>query len=257
MSLHFWYNDRMAPSLSKYSTLIFLFSFILGSYTPANAVQLNKLYSASVPVASQQKQERLAGFDQAFSVVLIKVSGQFDQVSQPEFIASLLPSEPYVQTFSYRENPAYQKFILENTTQDQLTQNERLDSESTEPESTNTESAESIDTEEVESVDAPLPYILDVSFASSIVEAKMADHGLAIWGSVRPSVLVWIAYEQDGERSIVGTSDSSELVDGLLHLGAQRGVPLYLPVADLQDVSAVDIDDVSVSYTHLTLPTKA
>ena len=97
--------------MSKYSAILFLFSFILGGYTPTYAVQINKLYSASVPIASQQKQDRLLGFDQAFSLVLVKASGQFNKVTQPEFISSLLPAEPFVQTFSYRENPAYQEFM--------------------------------------------------------------------------------------------------------------------------------------------------
>jgi len=33
------------------------------------------------------------------------------------------------------------------------------------------------------------------------------------------------------------------LVENLLLLGEQRGVPLYFPVADLQDVSAIEVDD--------------
>jgi len=224
----------MAPSLSKYSALLFLFSFILGSYTPANAVQINKLYSASVPIASQQKRDRLLAFDQALSIVLVKVSGQYDEVTRPYFINSLLPAEPLVQTFSYRANPAYQEFIQNQSMEDDVKALEK-DGEA--------DSVDLIDTDKIEGITSPLPYLLDVSFASSIVEEKMADHGLAIWGKVRPSVLVWIAYEREGERSIVGTSDVSELVENLLLLGDQRGVPLYLPVADLQDVSGIEIDD--------------
>jgi len=228
----------MAPSLSKYSALLFIFSFILGSYTPANAVQINKLYSASVPIASQQKQDRLLGFDQALSIVLVKASGQFEEVTQPEFINSLLPAEPFVQTFSYRENPAYQEFIQSQSTLDDENVLGYVDDKRTE-----TSSDDLIDASKSAAMRSPLPYLLDVSFASSIVEAKMADHGLAIWGSVRPSVLVWVAYEREGERSIVGTSDAGDLVENLILLGEQRGVPLYLPVADLQDVSAIEIDD--------------
>lgn len=219
----------MAPSLSKYSAFLFLFSFILGSFSPANAVQINNLYSASVPIASQQKHDRLLGFDQALSLVLVKASGQFDKVTAPKFLKALLPAEPFVQTFSYRENPAYQEFILSQSTQEDEKAPDNVELMKTDKSALDT---------------PPLPYFLDVSFAPSIVEEKMAAHGLAIWGSVRPSVLVWVAHEQKGERSIVGASDAGELLENLLLLGEQRGVPLYLPVADLQDVSAVDIDDV-------------
>ncbi|MFT5717299.1 MAG: hypothetical protein ACI9T7_001490 [Oleiphilaceae bacterium] len=226
MSLHFQRKNGMAPSLSKYSALILLFGFIFFGSMPVNAVQINKLYSASVPIASQQKQDRLQAFDQALSIVLVKASGQFNEITGPGFINTLLPAEPIVQTFSYRENPAYQKFIQ---SQSSLEGDKGLEKNE--------------DPNAIESINSPLPYLLDVSFAQSIVEKKMTDHGLPIWGRVRPSVLVWVAYEQKGERSIVGTSDTSALVEQLLLLGEQRGVPLYLPVADLQDVSGIEIDD--------------
>jgi hypothetical protein len=219
----------MAASLTKYSALLFLFSFILGGFTPVHAVQINKIYSASVPIASQQKRDRLSGFDQALSIVLVKASGQYAEVTRTDFINALLPAEPLVQTFSYRENPAYQDYIQSQSEQEE-------DVAQVNTEENTEESAEEITL-------SPLPYLLDVSFASSIVDKKMADHGLAVWGSVRPSVLVWLVYERNGERFIVGTSDTGELVDNLLRLGEQRGIPLYLPVADLQDVSAIAIDD--------------
>jgi len=225
----------MAPSLSKYIAFLFLFSLILGSFSPARAVQINKLYSASVPIASQQKQDRLLGFDQAFSIVLVKASGQFDKVTNPEFLADLLPAEPFVQTFSYRENPTYQEFIQSQSVQSDDNVLDRSDGAG---------NVELIGATVSESTISPLPYLLDVSFAPSIVKEAMVDHSLAVWGNVRPSVLVWVAHEEKGERSIVGTSDTGALVENLLLLGEQRGVPLYLPVADLQDVSAINIDDV-------------
>ena len=234
MSSHFWHNDLMAPSLSKYIAFLFLFSLILGSFSPARAVQINKLYSASVPIASQQKQDRLLGFDQAFSIVLVKASGQFDKVTNPEFLADLLPAEPFVQTFSYRENPTYQEFIQSQSVQSDDNVLDRSDGAG---------NVELIGATVSESTISPLPYLLDVSFAPSIVKEAMVDHSLAVWGNVRPSVLVWVAHEEKGERSIVGTSDTGALVENLLLLGEQRGVPLYLPVADLQDVSTIEIDD--------------
>jgi hypothetical protein len=227
----------MAPSLSKYSALTLLFSFFFLGSTQANAVQINKLYSASVPIASQQKQDRLLGFDQALSMVLVKVSGKFNEIMAPDFINTLLPAEPLVQTFSYRENPEYQKFMQ---SQSLLVVDKALE-EHEDSDAINSMGADVVD--EIAPTNFPFPYLLDVSFAQSIVEKKMTEHGLPIWGSVRPSVLIWVASEQKGERSIVGTSDQSELVENLLLLGDQRGVPLYLPVADLQDVSEIEVDD--------------
>jgi len=214
----------------------------LTGLSPVYAVQINQLYSATVPLASQQKQNRRLGFDQAFELVLIKASGQFDKVTQPKFLKAVLPAEPFVQTFSYRENPAYLDYLhtqsmVEETSLPVESGDEALDV------GVVVVDKDELTSEPIEEI-PPLPYLLDVSFAPSIVKAKMAELGVPIWGSVRPSVLVWLVREHEGERTLVGTSDAGEIVEPLLGLGELRGVPLYLPVADLQDVSAVNVDDI-------------
>jgi len=248
MSEQFYHNSLMVPFLFKTSFFILFLSFILLGILPAYAVQINQVYSARIPVASQQKPDRGVGFDQAFKMVLIKASGQFDKVSQPAFMAAMLPAEPFVQTFSYRENPAYQEYLQQQSSleapgvglEGPINADVQIVDATSESEPESTSTSEIPDTEEL----VPLPYLLDVSFAQSIVEEKMAAQGVPVWGSVRPSVLVWLVRENEGERSLVGTSDSGEFVEPLMALGEQRGVPLYFPVADLQDVSSVDVDDI-------------
>ena len=233
----------MAPSLFKYTAFLVFISYILGGAALVKAVPIKNIYSASVPIASQFKQDRLRGFDEALNLVLVKASGQFNKITQSDTIKLFLPAEPYVQTFSYRENPAYQLYLEQ---QSKLS-NEEIDGSQVSHVDAETpgllneggrpEGMESSETQ-------PLPYLLDVTFAPSIVEEKMARYNVPVWGSERPSVLVWIVSESLGERSIVGASDMGELTERLLHLGHQRAVPLYLPVADLQDASAIDVDDV-------------
>jgi len=222
----------------------------------AFGAQISKLYSASVPVASQQTSERGAGFDEAFIRVLVKASGQYERIVQDNAAASWLPAEPYVQTFSYRENPAYLLYLQKQQEKERLAL-ENADQMEVLPDVSSDElvvdafgDPQALVEEEALLVDAPpLPYLLDVSFAPSLVQEKMTSFGIPVWGSTRPSVLVWIVIESEGERSIVGTSDDRYLVKALLTKGEQRGVPLFLPVADLQDVGSINIDDLWGLYT--------
>ena len=236
----------MVSFLYKTTFFTVFLSLIFTGLSPVYAVQINQLYSATVPLASQQKQDRRLGFDLAFELVLIKASGQFDKVTQPKFLETVLPAEPFVQTFSYRENPAYQEYLQAQLMIEEADLPVESDGDAFDVEvvvGTVAVDTDELSPELIEEV-PPLPYLLDVSFEPSIVEAKMAELGVPIWGSVRPSVLVWLVREHEGERTLVGTSDAGELVEPLLSLGELRGVPLYLPVADLQDVSAVNVDDI-------------
>lgn len=49
--------------------------------------------------------------------------------------------------------------------------------------------------------------------------------------------------ERDGERSIAGTSEHTDITAPLLLSAKESGVPIFLPVADLEDLSSIDIDE--------------
>ena len=73
---------------------------------------------------------------------------------------------------------------------------------------------------------------------------------LPIWRSDRPRVLAWIALETPEGRLLVGTQDPQEIQDpqevaatlarGLRERAEQRGVPVVLPLLDLEDQMAVE-----------------
>jgi len=227
--------------------LVILFS----SY--AQATRINDIYSASIPVVNQLSEGRSSAFDQALFTVAIKSSGQLDQLSDIALLRTLLPAEPFVQSFSYRENPAYNLYLDE-------IQAEKISKELSEMEGAQRVSSSDVDHSPTEilafeesladkgvvkdsSVDAPLPFLLDVTFAPSLVEKKMKQLNIPLWGAVRPSVLLWLVIENEGDRSIVGTSDENPLISQFEHSSYVRGVPLFLPVADLEDVNNINVDE--------------
>ncbi|MCP5206389.1 MAG: DUF2066 domain-containing protein [Hahellaceae bacterium] len=94
------------------------------------------------------------------------------------------------------------------------------------------------------STDNPdFPYKLNVSFIEKSIQQLLSSNGLPIWGSNRPSVLFWLAIEAEGARSVISSSVDNELIAEIESQSAYRGLPLYLPVMDLQDSSALSVSD--------------
>lgn len=234
-------------------TVLTSFALILLSllWQHTQAAQVLDIYKASVSVESQDSQYRIEAFDKAFQQVLIKASGRFLLVTDTDTFKALLPSESYVQTFSYRENPLYNAYILrqaqtqqelENSSSD-LPKHQNKDTLAVTSLDTNSQDVPKLD-ENIETELAPRPYMLDVSFAPSLVQEKMTELNIPVLSKVRPSTLLWLVFESEGERSILGTSDTSDLTKTITKFSDEFAVPVFLPVADLIDVNSIDIDDI-------------
>ncbi len=226
--------------LKRLLNSVFFTACLLCLASASFAARVDGLYAASVPVSSQQGKDRSAGFDAALREVLVKITGQRRVLEAPVY-QSLLPAESLVQTYSYAENPAYVRYVEE---QAQLA----LLSAAAEPESAAADTTEgvrgSVNDESLGEADeepVPQPYLLDVSYAKHALDAKLAEYSVPVWGEVRPSVLLWLVRD-DGERSLVGSSDEAFIGD-LKDLASRYGLPLYFPVADLQDQSSIVLED--------------
>ena len=74
-------------------------------------------------------------------------------------------------------------------------------------------------------------------FDEEAVGRLLRDAGLAVWGSPRPPVLVWLAMQSDGSMLTVGSEGSKGTEEVLLRGAASRGVSIILPLLDLQDLT--------------------
>lgn len=205
----------------------------------ADAVQVDGLYNAVVPVASQQIKDRGDAFANALDIVLNKVSGDRSLHSESGLESILSRPQQFVSSFSYRDNP---EFIAQQRAfavgagpgdnEDALDES-GLNSE--------------IDSEGVEGIAEEAryiaPYLIDVVFSSSAVNAGMRSYGVPIWGKTRPSLLLWVAHFDGAERRLLGTSDESDIAPALSAASIQ-GLPAFFPVVDLEDMSAIDVNDV-------------
>jgi hypothetical protein len=157
-----------------------------------------QLYAAQVPVASQDQGERQDAFRRALQEVLTKVSGERSLPKHPLITKALSRPEQYVAQFRYSTE-------LDPTTVD---------------------------------TDSPArALLLWAQFDASAVEGLLRDAGISVWGQARPSVLLWLAVEEANGPVVLGADSSEQLTSVLKETAAQRGLPLILPLLDLEDRS--------------------
>lgn len=74
-----------------------------------------------------------------------------------------------------------------------------------------------------------------VTFYKESIDNFLFDHGLPVWGASRPSVLVWMIEDIDGQRKIYGSNNSSGALSDFFREASKVGVPVYAPLADKVD----------------------
>lgn len=187
--------------------LFYLFCvFLCWEFAPATvfAAKVADLYDAEVPVIDQGAEARAAGLREALATVLLKVSGRMELPRQG--LGQVLDrAQQIAQQYRYRLN------------------------------------------------DAPVPanaspagnrYLLWARFDEAQVNAILNGMGLPVWGGTRPSVLVWLAVEEGGQRYLAGGEAQGAAQRGLQSHSRQRGLPLLLPLLDLEDQRRITVTDV-------------
>ncbi len=92
-----------------------------------------------------------------------------------------------------------------------------------------------------------------VQFDETAVNEALRSYGLNIWGKERPSILVWMAYENGDTRSLVSFEESPAYIGVLDKYAAARGVSLLFPLLDLEDTSSMSVSDVWAGFKEPVL----
>ncbi len=90
--------------------------------------------------------------------------------------------------------------------------------------------------------------VLRVDFEPSAIARLLRRAAFPVWGSNRPSVLLWIAASDGEGRRILGESDSSEFAEKFRKQARLRGVTLLFPLLDLDDASSLSTAEVWGSF---------
>lgn len=91
--------------------------------------------------------------------------------------------------------------------------------------------------------------MLSVRFAQNAIQKLVADAGLPLWSSNRPTTLVWVAVTDGPNRTVLGVNDRNPLLNSVRTHARERGLPLVVPAMDLDDQSAASVGAVSGGVT--------
>ncbi|MBL4762065.1 MAG: DUF2066 domain-containing protein [Gammaproteobacteria bacterium] len=181
----------------------------LGAQSQVNAAVVQGLYQTDVIVPDQSASARQAAFRKAFQRVIIKVAGGKSVIDHAVIQKTLGRAIRFVREYRYSEKL-------------------------------------------VPAVKPDLPPVtevhLSVSFAGKSIEALLRDNELPVWGEERPATLLWLAIEQQGRRKILA-SDVDDPMGKLVHGAAtRRGIPVLLPLLDLEDYAHVQFSDIRAGF---------
>jgi hypothetical protein len=189
---------------SLFAVAVSLAAMLLAS-GGVRAVQVPGLYEAEVPVTGQSAAERAAASRTALADVLVKVSGNADVTQLPQLEPLLNQAEQWVQRYQYRAAPPADAPATEATSPSQL---------------------------------------LWESFDRRTINQRLYDAGVSVWGVNRPATLLWLAVEDGGNRYLVGGDNRPDVQAEVSAQARRRGLPLNVPLLDLQDQGALAAADV-------------
>ena len=180
-----------------------------------DAVTLENLYQAEVLSESQSDEQRRIDASEGLSQVLIRVSGRSDILQNPVIVAALKTPEQYYSEFSYARVEA------------------------------GNDEAAALPQPGLDPLPAETPrQVMRIRFAPSLIAKILREADLPVWGSNRPSVLSWMAIDDESGRQVLGEANPSLFAKSLNQAARARGVPLLLPLWDLEDSRGVSSSEI-------------
>ena len=173
------------------------------------------LYEATIPVKSQDREDRDEAIRRALMEVLVRVSGRqniAESEEHPRIKGSLVNATNYAQQFRFRDK----------------TQNKYIAA-------------------------GELPLELWVKFDSVVVNKLLRDNNVPIWDKTRPGTLLWIVTDERGQRKLF-SQGSNNAVRALLDERARiRGLPIHYPFLDTTDTSVLQVSEVWGNFSEVIL----
>ncbi|MGB1190994.1 MAG: DUF2066 domain-containing protein [Pseudomonadales bacterium] len=194
-----------------------LLIFLLFVAQPINAVVVEDLYLATVITKGQSDAQRRKDAAEGLLQVLVRVSGRADIESNPIIAGALRKPESYYSEFSYV---------------DQL-----------EDSSNSEQDASGIELIASEEPQRP-SQVMRIRFEPSLVSKLLRAAELPVWGSNRPAVLSWMAIREVDSRVVIGAETPVPFAEDVIKAASQRGVPLLLPLWDLEDTQMISSSEI-------------
>lgn len=98
--------------------------------------------------------------------------------------------------------------------------------------------------------------LLRAEFDEPALAAELSRRGIATWGRQRPDTLTWLVIDTGTERVLVSAEDPGRLGGALLARASARGLPVLLPLLDIQEsqalLAAADWNAIAAAATTLS-----
>ena len=191
--------------MARKRTLFFLLLCSSVFSLPALAVEIEGLYTAQVPVKTQEQRERFQRYPEAISQAIVKMSGDTRAPDRPELAEVIANGRRLVQRYHYSPLGDHADPLLK---------------------------------------EEGYTHKLVVLFDGELLTQALVQAGVPLWGRTRPEVLVWLAIEDREVRYVLAADASEELESHLMEASKRRGLPVLLPLMDLEDQLKVRFADV-------------
>ena len=193
-----------------FKTLIVLFLVVtsLLSFAPIEAVEVKDLYQASVPINSRNNADRAIALREALAAVMVKIGGNKSVLNNQILKKSLNDYDIYLNQYHYQ----LKTISVAEPAIDNQTKVKQL--------------------------------YLFASFNEDKINQLFQQANLAIWGSLRPQVLLWLVSEDEMGRTVISSSTDSDLSVKVNDFSDQRGLPIIMPLMDLTDANEISLSDI-------------
>jgi hypothetical protein len=90
---------------------------------------------------------------------------------------------------------------------------------------------------------------LTMDFNANGINTALQRIDLPVWDKIRPESLLWVAIDYQGKQQLITEGDEDSLVLQIQQAAKKRGIPLLMPLMDLEDQSQLTFNDVSTGNT--------
>lgn len=231
------------------------------------------LFTTTIDVESESRQERVTASRTALKMLLIRVTGDKSALENyPLLAASVTNADRYIASFSYQifkldaltdnslsDSSLSNNSLSDNSLSDNLAPLDLLLNDSPDSDSSDVLDYVAINPyvssdDNTALTEAVIPEVqdvlrLNVVFQADAIKALLNQAGAPFWQANRPGVLVWLVEQSGGQQRIINAELAPQLYNALNQAAEARGVPLIQPLLDLEElnqIGAADLWDLSI-----------
>lgn len=227
------------------------------------------LFTTTIDVESESRQERVVASRAALKMLLIRVTGDKSALENyPLLASSVTNADRYIASFSYQTikvsplsgHPLSDKL---ETSEASFYDAMGIPSDALFNDAPNLDVSDALDntfdyvtTNPNTTVDnnavlsqAVIPEVKDVLrlnivFQGDAIKALLVQAGAPFWQANRPGVLVWLVAQSGDQQRMINAELAPQFYRALNQAAQARGIPLIQPLLDLEETSQISAADV-------------